>query len=650
MAYPIALWSRPACRSSRDVQRNAVTLMNNRHYLWNQVSFLGGIALALLGLLVITGWHTGAVAMIQVHPAFVPMQYNTALGFLLSGLGLIAIQTARPRAGGLFGLLVALIGLGTLAEYLGGYDLHIDELFMEHYVTVKTSHPGRMAPNTALCFSLGGLALVLLARPGAPHPGRIAGSVLGPVVAALGLMAFIGYVAGLETAYGWGHLTHMAVHTALGFIVLGTALLALAGRSARAAGATAIELCTLPLTTGLVVLVLALWQALVAWENQVFREYLYLQGQLAGSLRSHLPALTLLTGLLLTGLVWAVLFVAQRLGRRTRALEKSRGQLQLILDSAQEAICGLDREGKIVFANPAASRLTGYSDRELVGGSLHDLIRHATADGQPCPSDQCPLRDSYLTGRAHRLDDDVFHRRDGCAFPVEFSSTAIRDAGGGLIGAMITFQDISERKRIEQALAESRRHLELLAYFDILTELPNRRLLADRMHQALAAAKRMQTRLAVCYMDLDGFKAINDTLGHAAGDRLLVDVARRLLETIRANDTAARLGGDEFVVLLTGLQDVAEVRQAVSRLLEVLAAPHRIGGRLFQAPGSIGVSVYPDDPGDADTLLRHADQAMYLAKRRGRHGICFFAEMSPGMSPGMSQVLLPGPVSLAGPA
>lgn len=175
-----------------------------------------------------------------------------------------------------------------------------------------------------------------------------------------------------------------------------------------------------------------------------------------------------------------------------------------------------------------------------------------------------------------------------------------------------TLSDISQLKQHEK-------QLEHIAHYDALTGVPNRVLLSDRLQQALAHTKRGGTILAVCYLDLDSFKTINDTLGHEAGDKVLVVVTHRIKDTIRADDTVARLGGDEFAVLLMGLCAPDECEASLSRLLEAIIQPIEIKGRLFEVSASIGVTFYPDDNHDSDTLLRHADQAMYSAKQSGKN-------------------------------
>jgi diguanylate cyclase (GGDEF)-like protein len=176
---------------------------------------------------------------------------------------------------------------------------------------------------------------------------------------------------------------------------------------------------------------------------------------------------------------------------------------------------------------------------------------------------------------------------------------------------------VTERK-------EHERHLEQIAHYDPLTGVPNRVLLADRLSQALARAKRDKGLMAVCYLDLDGFKPVNDTYGHDVGDKVLVEISRRIKDAVREDDTVARLGGDEFVVLLVGLQMPEECAGSLHRMLERINQPIVVRGKVLNISASIGVALYPEDEQDADTLLRHADQAMYVAKQSGKNRFHFF--------------------------
>jgi diguanylate cyclase (GGDEF)-like protein/PAS domain S-box-containing protein len=189
---------------------------------------------------------------------------------------------------------------------------------------------------------------------------------------------------------------------------------------------------------------------------------------------------------------------------------------------------------------------------------------------------------------------------------------------GDLFGAAF------ERRKFELEIMESRQRLDEIALYDILTGLPNRRLLGERMQEAMAAAVEGGTQLAICYLDLDGFKPINDHYGRGIGDQILIAVADRLREQVRESDTVARLGGDEFVLLMGGFDSLIECANALDRLVKTLAQPHLIEGEELRVTASVGAILYPRDSHDADTLLRHADHAMYQAKQRGRNRVRFF--------------------------
>ena len=205
----------------------------------------------------------------------------------------------------------------------------------------------------------------------------------------------------------------------------------------------------------------------------------------------------------------------------------------------------------------------------------------------------------------------INRRRDGTRYVQQTSISAVKDKHGRVRNYIGLSSDIS-------AIKESRERLERMAYFDALTSLPNRRLLSDRLNQAIGQARRGGTLLAICYLDLDGFKPINDQWGHAAGDLLLIDAARRLTANVRAGDTVSRLGGDEFVVLLGNLAHLDECEVALERIRTELNLPFHLKDGEARISASMGVTLFPLDGAEPDMLLRHADQAMYQAKQAGR--------------------------------
>ena len=283
----------------------------------------------------------------------------------------------------------------------------------------------------------------------------------------------------------------------------------------------------------------------------------------------------------------------------------------VILSSIGEAVIATDAGGLINTLNTEAEHLTGWSQQQALGLPIERVLRLIDLDKRT-PLD-CPAMAAMRENRAQRLEGDaLLLARDGREFIVEVSAAPVRTEGSQPLGAVLICRDVSDTRHLQRCIAWQAGH-------DALTHLPNRNLLTDRLRQAIAQAIRQKTLLAVCYLDLDGFKPINDRYGHDIGDRVLVSVAERLTALIRDSDTVARIGGDEFVLLLTGATDPTDFHPVLDRLITEIAAPYRVGNRQLSVTASIGVAICPLDDSDPDTILRHADQAMYWAKANGRN-------------------------------
>jgi diguanylate cyclase (GGDEF)-like protein len=216
----------------------------------------------------------------------------------------------------------------------------------------------------------------------------------------------------------------------------------------------------------------------------------------------------------------------------------------------------------------------------------------------------------------------ILIRRDGLEFAIEDSAAPIHDRAGQVIGAVIVFHDVSAARAMSLQMTYSAQH-------DIVTSLPNRMLVNDRIAQSISLARRQKKNLAVIFLDLDRFKNINDSLGHAVGDQLLRSVSKRLLATLRSSDTVSRQGGDEFVILLSEIAHPEDAATSAEKIRLSLGVPHSIAGHDLHIDGTIGISIYPGDGEDAETLIKNADTAMYHAKEKGRNNFQFFkAEMN----------------------
>jgi diguanylate cyclase (GGDEF)-like protein/PAS domain S-box-containing protein len=287
-----------------------------------------------------------------------------------------------------------------------------------------------------------------------------------------------------------------------------------------------------------------------------------------------------------------------------------------ILATVADPVIVCDSAGRIRFTNDAASTVFGYAPGELAGAPIERLAE---------PSMGTAVRGLVAAGEIVRDAEMVFHARNGEGIEVGVSLSPLVDDRRATVGAVLIARDIRARKRAESQIAYQACH-------DALTGLPNRTLFQDRLNQALARARRHGGgfgHLAVLFLDLDQFKVVNDTLGHAAGDRLLIEIAGRLRRTVRESDTVARLGGDEFTFLLPGIQSGEDAARAAQKILDAVSRPLEIDGHRLYVTTSIGISLYPADGEETEALLSSADIAMYRAKDLGRNG---FQLSSPAMN------------------
>jgi diguanylate cyclase (GGDEF)-like protein/PAS domain S-box-containing protein len=299
-----------------------------------------------------------------------------------------------------------------------------------------------------------------------------------------------------------------------------------------------------------------------------------------------------------------------------KAAERALHMAAQVFENCRDAILITDHEYRVVAVNQAFTDITGFPAQEIVGAEVPSLRGgvHDSAFYQQIWD--------YVAAHDHWEGEVWSMRRNAEEYPVWVALTAIRDSDNRIANYMAILSDITDRKRVEE-------HTRHLAEHDFLTDLPNRVLFLDRLHQALATARRRNTKLAVMFLDLDRFKAINDSFGHQVGDSVLKEVAARLSKCVRGVDTVSRQGGDEFVVILADIGGVDQAAHVAGSVMQAVSQPIAIGEHEIGLSVSIGISICPSDGEDVDTLLKNADVAMYHAKQNGRNAFQFF---SPAMN------------------
>jgi diguanylate cyclase (GGDEF)-like protein/PAS domain S-box-containing protein len=282
---------------------------------------------------------------------------------------------------------------------------------------------------------------------------------------------------------------------------------------------------------------------------------------------------------------------------------------QAALHSIGDAVISIDPAGNVIYVNPIAEKMMGWSRADATGRPLREVLTITDDDGRKSVLPP-PRSATEALNFESAAASEILTRRDGSEIAIEHSFAPMQNDDGDTIGAVIVIRDVSAARAIAQKLAYAAHH-------DALTGLPNRVLLESRLTQAIALASRHNCEAAVLFLDLDAFKLVNDTLGHAVGDRLLESVARLLQQCVRSTDTVSRFGGDEFVVLLSELSRPGDAVVFAQRILRALQVPHSVDQHKLMVTASIGIALYPHDGVDPQTLLRNADAAMFQAKDPG---------------------------------
>ncbi|HVD32054.1 MAG TPA: PAS domain S-box protein, partial [Gemmatimonadales bacterium] len=579
------------------------------------VAAASGASVAVLGGLVVAGWLTVAVTLIQVLPGMPPMQYNTALGFMICGAALLAATLDLRRPTALLGGLAAVIGLATLVETLFHSNLGIDDLLVEAYIFTGVSDPGRMAPNSALALGLSGLALLVLAWRPPSRSGHRLPALLGSIVVALGTAALVGYAADVPHAYGWGNFNRMALHSAVGFSLLGGGIVGLAWNKAQTESHETPD--WLPGLSAIAVISVTafLWYALTG----------------GGGRESAVATITLYTGLLSALLLAWSLRAGQIAGRHARSLESANLtlhdeidtrlraeetmlQLAAIVESSNDAICGTTLDGLIQNWNHGAERLYGYSRHEVLG--KHVSLIHAEQ-----MKDADLLQRIAAGERVSRLET-INLTKDGRKIEVSMTISPILDRTGQIVGASTIARDITDERVLDRLKSdfvgtvshELRTPLSAIKGFLELVVDGEAGPINETQREFLDIAVRNSDRLGALINDLlDMSRIESDRLEMKSGP---VDLGAVLAEVGATFRHEAYTKG---LVLREEVPELPLIRGDKSRLIQVFC--NLVSNAIKYTPkGEIGIRAAPVGDGvevmvyDSGIGLTPEEQALLFTK------------------------------------
>lgn len=585
-----------------------------------------GTLVSTLGILVMLGWHLHLVTLIQVLPEYVPMQFNTALGFMLCGVGILAVLYGNFKLSMASSIATLMLGLLTLFEYGTGINIGIDELFFRHYITTHTYHPGRMAPNTALSFALAGATLLMASRNVWNRRNMLIINSLGSLILGIGLVAVFGYFMALERAYTWTKYTQMAIHTAAGFTMTGAGLIALTwykGQSFKSnekwlvpmivAMMTVFFLMDISVPLGVaggvsyaILVVIGLWspaRSLII-KLAAIGTFLTVLGYMFSPEAGISAWIVITNRMLALCIIWLTAFLCYQ----RKQAEEELGMLSFAIEQSHNAVVITDPEGNIEYVNPRFTKITGYEQNEVIGKNPRILQSGETS------------REVYEELWNTIIEGGIWHgevlnkKKNGEYYWASDIISPIVDGYGNIKQFLATQHDVTEVHNLSEELSYHASH-------DVLTGLVNRREFERRLERVLSSIRQDKTEHALCFMDLDQFKIVNDTCGHTAGDEMLRQISGVLQNGVRKRDTLARLGGDEFGLLMEHCSLDHAYRVANQLQQAIREFQFNWENRTFKVGVSIGLVPITEGQSDLSELLTHADAACYMAKDLGRNRI-----------------------------
>jgi len=583
------------------------------------VPVLVGIVLCSLGFTAMLAWYAHLPVFFEVFPGYINIPFNSALCLFLLGLVFFVPNSSLRLQIVFFNVigfsLLLLAGL-SLSQNISGYSLGLDNLFVKVWLSDAMPHPGRMSEATSIALISAGLVLILISHSYIKAIARLT-QFLIIVISALSTLQLLSYLFDWQLAYGWYQGMQMSLQSAIGLLFAGIGLWSIWSSHPQYKSFSfdkekddkkiiflgSFIIVFFALLIGFICYAMFSQGRIVSFDD--IREKAFL-----------VIILTMIGGMFL--LYWQVLplvtqmiFSKKSLMEINRNLQESENRFRSAFDYAAIGMALISPQGHCLKVNSSLCDILGYKENELLHIDLKEIIYPDDFENNLPAFKQ--LMDGTI--KSYHSEQRFFHKNREIIWAL-VNSSLIYDAAGVPLYFILQIQNINAEKRAEEQLRQ-------MAYHDPLTGLANRNKLEQYLHDVIISSRRYQPEFALIFLDLDNFKNVNDTMGHDSGDLLLQVIAERLKATVRDSDLVVRLGGDEFVLVINKVKQVEAVALIAQKILHNLLKPIVIKGHEIYSTTSIGISFYPFDGQDIQTLMKNADLALYRAKEHGRNNYQF---------------------------
>ncbi|MCF6766950.1 GGDEF domain-containing protein [Thiotrichales bacterium 19S11-10] len=646
------------------INRKESILLKLLKIIYTKHYFFSALVVAI-GFIVMFGWLMHIPLLIQLNPTFVPMQFNTALCFFCTGLSILFTYKQTRYFSSLLAFITLSIASLTLIEYIFHINLYIDELFLEHYIKTESAYPGRMGPNTAFCFLMSSVSILAYNHIFKLTISKLLCIALVFIIGILGLFSLIGYFIGNSIMYKWGNITGMAVHTGFSFFLISLALFYIflkPSLNQPLVNSTVIPSMVLGISFSLLFIT---WQFLAASQHQIIKKNLDNRLIHMSDEVSFILSEKVYSGINLFLLIKEEENIEKRLATINSFFEVNHDVILVSQNFKNNDLIYLNDDyqsiqpnkyikecientktktslnafnltfldNKLCLSHAKSNLLMIYDVKTILNHLLkYDLEQNISIElivNNKTPYKKYAQSHKFFAYQWKVSKEIIFfginmtvslwpnesyvlnHENMPLLLYFLFGSVVII-----LFVIIVWFFQLTSLKN--KKLNEHKRKLQSLAYWDFLTNIPNRLQFSKLLQQSMNRARRHNTRLAILAIDLDNFKPVNDQYGHNAGDLVLQIVAKRLTKAIRSSDSAARIGGDEFFILLeeTDIEGAQKVATNIITDIENVISISEKNNVYISA--SIGIAIYPVDGSSEKDLIKYADTKLYEAKASGR--------------------------------